>query len=280
MSLRNQGAGKGAVTSFLIATPESGVDSIAVSYALLDPLLTIIRPIAAFFTAVLAGIAVSFMPNEAHETQSLTQPLPTIDNGLNGQAQERGLFAKLAEGFHYTFTQFWNDLAGYFFLGVLIAGLITVAVPDQFFNGRFGSGFMSMGLMLLVSVPLYVCATGSTPIAAALILKGVSPGAALVFLLAGPATNVITISVLTGTLGKRVVGVYLAAIVILSMGFGWLVNTIYHYWGVSPMAVAGQLTEVIPGWLAQMSVIGLILISIKPLGHRLITLSRRLFVRR
>ena len=277
VSLRNQGAGKGAVTSFLIATPESGVDSIAVSYALLDPLLTIIRPIAAFLTAVMAGIAVSFMPNGTPEKNLPEKPFPTIDNGLNKQEPERGSFEKLIEGLHYTFTQFWNDLALYFFIGVLLAGFILTAVPDHFFEARLGSGFVSMGVMLLASIPLYVCATGSTPIAAALILKGVNPGAALVFLLAGPATNVITISVLTGTLGKRVVGVYLAAIIVLSMGFGWLVNILYQYWGISPMAVAGQLTEMIPGWLSQISVIGLILISIKPLGRQLITFSRRLF---
>ena len=280
MSLRNQGAGKGAVTSFLIATPESGVDSIAVSYALLDPFLTVIRPIAAFITAVAAGITVGFMPDASH-TQNESPPLFTAANKPQNRRQSgAGIIDTFIEGVRYTFTRFWNDLAPYFFLGVLIAGLITVAIPDHFFEGRLGSGFISMGLMLLVSIPLYVCATGSTPIAAALILKGVSPGAALVFLLAGPATNVITLSVVAGTLGKRVVGVYLTAIILLSLGFGRLIDVLYLHLGITPMAVVGQLSEIIPGWLSQISVIGLVAISIKPLARKIITLSQRLFAKR
>ena len=276
MSLRNQGAGKGAVTSFLIATPESGVDSIAVSYALLDPFMTIIRPIAAFLTAIFAGLTIGLIPNKTRNQNELPPSFSMAEAVLKNQKTKQGVIDRLAPGFHYTFTQFWNDLAAYFFVGVLIAGLITVAIPEQFFEGRLGSGFTSMGLMLLVSIPLYVCATGSTPIAAVLILKGVSPGAALIFLLAGPATNVITLSVVAGTLGKRVLGVYLAAIIVLSFGFGWLVDVLYHHWGISPVAAAGQFKELIPRWLSLMSVIGLMVISIKPLGRRLMAIGQKL----
>lgn len=272
MSLRKQGANKGAVTSFLISTPESGVDSIAITYALLDPILTVMRPVAAFFTAAVAGIAENLIgkKEETHQLQpDLSCPVDGCCDGVDCPPEEHhrhhSFGEKLGSGMRYAFTDFWDDLAGYFFLGLLLAGIITVLIPDSFFTAYLGSGLTAMLIMLVAGIPLYVCATASTPIAAALILKGVSPGAALVFLLVGPATNMATLTVLAGTLGKRSTIVYLSAIAICAVLFGLMVDAIYGYFGISAQAVIGHAAETIPHWLAFMGSIILVLISIRPL---------------
>ncbi len=276
MSLRKQGANKGAVTSFLISTPESGVDSIAITYALLDPILTVMRPVAAFFTAFAAGIAENLRRKEtpARGVQpDLSCPVDGCCDGVNCDPdvhnRHHGFFEKFASGLRYAFTDFWNDLAGYFFLGLILAGLITVLVPDSFFTDYLGAGLPAMLIMLVAGIPLYVCATASTPIAAALILKGVSPGAALVFLLVGPATNAATVTVLLGTLGKRSTAVYLSSIAVCAVLFGLVVDEIYALFNLSAGAVVGQAGETVPHWLAWAGAVVLILISIRPLAESL-----------
>jgi hypothetical protein len=181
--------------------------------------------------------------------------------------RHHGFFEKLASGLRYAFTDFWDDLAGYFFLGLILAGLITVLVPDSFFTEHMGAGLPAMLIMLVAGIPLYVCATASTPIAAALILKGVSPGAALVFLLVGPATNMATLTVLLGNLGKRSTAIYLTAIAVCAVIFGMVVDEIYEFFNLSATAVVGQAGETIPHWLAWVGVIALGLISLRPLAE-------------
>jgi uncharacterized protein len=125
-----------------------------------------------------------------------------------------------------------GDIGGWLLLGIGIAGLITFFVPSDFFAHHGQGEFTSLLVMLLVGVPLYVCATASTPIAAALVLKGLSPGAALVFLLAGPATNASTITVIAKLMGKRITALYLAAIAVCSVAVGWAVNQVYRWLGM------------------------------------------------
>jgi len=272
VSLRKQGANKGAVTSFLISTPESGVDSIAITYALLDPILTVVRPVAAFLTAFAAGIAENLRKKEmpARGIQpDLSCPVDGCCDGQNCDPEDHrrhhGFFEKLASGLRYAFTDFWSDLAGYFFLGLILAGLITSLVPDRFFTEYLGAGLPAMLIMLVAGIPLYVCATASTPIAAALILKGVSPGAALVFLLVGPATNAATLTVLLGTLGKRSTAVYLTAIAVCAVLFGLVVDEIYTLFNLQADVAVGQAGEAVPHWLAWGGAVALALISIRPL---------------
>lgn len=272
MSLRKQGANKGAVTSFLISTPESGVDSIAITYALLDPILTVMRPVAAFFTAAFAGITENMTASEKESVAMQPDLSCPVDGCCDGvdcppevHRRHHSFFEKLISGLRYAFTDFWNDLAGYFFLGVLLAGIITALIPDSFFSAHLGAGLPAMLIMLAAGAPLYVCATASTPIAAALILKGVSPGAALVFLLVGPATNMATLTVLMGTLGKRSTAVYLGAIALCAVLFGLAVDEIYAFFNVSPQAVIGHAAETLPHWLALTGTIALALLSIRPL---------------
>jgi len=192
-SLKKQGANNGATTAFLISTPESGVDSIIVSYALLDPLLTVARPVAAFISALVAGLLEN-LANPPRPDGPLRADLSCpVDNCCNGidctpekHNNHHSRVEKVRFGIKYAVNDIWADLAVWFLAGLLIAGAITAAVPDTLITAHLGGGLSSMLLMLAFGVPLYICATASTPIAAALILKGVSPGAALVFLLAGP----------------------------------------------------------------------------------------------
>ena len=162
----------------------------------------------------------------------------------------------------------------------MLAGIITVLIPDDVFSRYLGSGLPAMLLMLAVGIPLYICATASTPIAAALILKGVSPGAALVFLLAGPATNLASLTVLVGTLGKRATAIYLSSIAVCSVIFGLLVDQIYGYWGLSAQAIVGQASEIVPPWLQWAGALVVVGLSIKPiyslLSARLKSLSKKI----
>ena len=257
MSLRKQGANKGAVTSFLISTPESGVDSIAITYALLDPVMTVARPMAAFITAFTAGIAVNLTGSKMKALSVAAKPPPSQRAGRETQpaccesgSQLPSIGKKLVQELRFAFTDFWGDLAGAFFIGILLAGVIAAWIPESFFTTYLGGGMMAMSIMLAAGIPLYICATASTPIAAALILKGVSPGAALVFLLAGPATNMAAVAVVLRTLGWRSTIIYLVSIAGCALLFGGLVDAFYGGFDLSARAVAGEAAGAIPAWLA------------------------------
>ncbi len=271
-TLKKQGANNGAVTAFLISTPESGVDSLALTWALLDPLMTIARPLAAFLSAFVAGLA----ENLLNPPVSGGRPQPdlscTVDGCCSGGACEPEVHwrhhsfpAKLKSGVRFAAGELWGDLVGWFFLGILLAGVITVLVPDAFITRYLGGGFSSMLLVLLLGIPLYICATASTPIAAALILKGVSPGTALVFLLAGPATNITSLSVLVGLLGKRASLLYLLSIAAVSVACGLLLDRVYLGLGLTAGAAIGQAGATLPAFVMIGSALVLLGLSLKPL---------------
>ena len=271
-SLKKQGANNGATTAFLISTPESGVDSISITWALMDPLMTLARPIAAFISAFIAGCAENFFNPPAGYTTihaDLSCPIDQCCDGLDCPPEihknHHTWFEKIRSGIQYARGELWGDLAGWFYAGIILAGLITVLVPDDLITRYLGGGLSSMLLMLAVGIPLYICATASTPIAAALILKGVSPGTALVFLLVGPATNITSLSVLVGLLGKRASILYLTSISVVSVACGLVLDAVYLSLGVSAVAVAGQAAELIPAWLSLSATRLLLLLSIKPL---------------
>jgi uncharacterized membrane protein YraQ (UPF0718 family) len=281
VSLRKQGASTGATTAFLISTPESGVDSISITYALLDPIMTVVRPISAFLTAAAAGITENLFSDQRKDralSPDLSCPVDGCCDGNDCEPQEHRrhhtFLEKLKAGFSYAFGDLWQDMAGWFLVGLLLAGFITVLIPDDIFNRYLGSGLPAMLLMLAVGIPLYICATASTPIAAALILKGVSPGAALVFLLAGPATNLASLTVLLGTLGKRATVIYLSAIAVCSVLFGLLLDQIYAVWGLSAQAMVGRASEVVPWWAQWAGALIILFLSIKPVFSVLITFLR------
>ncbi len=282
-SLKKQGANNGATTAFLISTPESGVDSIAISYALLDPIMTVARPVAAFFTAVAAGVVENIFQTQREEDwlRVVDRSCP-VDNCCDGNdcppdehARHHGFFEKLRIGIGFAVNDLWAELAGWFFAGLLLAGVISVLVPTEMMGRYLGGGLPSMLIMLAVGIPMYICATASTPVAAALILKGVSPGAALVFLLVGPATNVTSLSVLFGILGRRATAIYLVMLSLFAVGSGLLLDRIYSGFGISAQVVIGRAAEVVPGWLQLGSALFLLILSIRPLLAVLRRLGRR-----
>lgn len=267
-ALKKQGANNGATAAFLIATPESGVDSIAISYALLDPLMTIARPVAALLTALTAGFLENWLnpPWLTVRESSPTQGAIPIPMHFRSAQQAQKLRPRLFLGFRYALGELWADLAGWFFAGTILAGVITVLVPDAAVEHYLGGGISAMLLMLVFGIPLYICATASTPIAAALILKGVSPGSALVFLLVGPATNMASLSVLVALLGRRATGRYLASLAVVSVVCGLVLDAVYVSFGLSAKAVIGQAAEIMPFWVQGLGAGVLLLFSIRPLS--------------
>jgi len=258
--LRRQGASRGATISFLISTPESGIDSMAITYALLDPIMTVLRPVAAFITAIVAGITESFFghKNDLAETAGLDSQdcgcgsVDGCSTGLKTLEDKKQMLPfteKIVSGLKYAYVELLGDIGKWFIAGVLLAGLITFLVPDDFIQGFSGNKFWTMLIMLIAGIPMYVCATASTPIAAALILKGLSPGAALVFLMVGPATNIASMSMVSGLLGKRSLAIYLGAIILCSLGMGIFVDGIYNVYGIQAKATLGQAAEFIPHWI-------------------------------
>lgn len=229
MSLRREGASKGATTSFLIATPQTGVDSIFATFSLMGLPFAIIRPIAALVTALLGGQLV----NLTEGTQSIDQK--EYDNDCDDDDCECGcgcgskekpltFIGKLKAAFHYAFVDMMQDIGKWLIIGLIVAGLITVFVPDTAFELFKDNTLASMLLVLCIAVPMYLCATGSIPIAVALMMKGLTPGAGLVLLMAGPACNMASILVVNKVLGRRTLITYLASIIAGAVGFGLLID--------------------------------------------------------
>lgn len=219
MSLRKEGASKGATVSFLTSTPQTGVDSIAATYSLMGLPFAIIRPIAALSTALVGGILVNKFDKEAAKPAADSELFAEADFPQNGAAYS-SFASRIKELFRYGFYQMVLDLSKWLIIGLVIAALITMCVPDQFFTSLSSYPFLSMLLVLLLSMPMYLCATGSIPIALALMLKGLSPGAALVLLMAGPATNAAAMMVIYKVLGKKPSLIYLAVLILGAILFG------------------------------------------------------------
>ncbi|MBI4237766.1 MAG: SO_0444 family Cu/Zn efflux transporter [Deltaproteobacteria bacterium] len=245
MGLRKDGASKGATLAFLISTPETGVDSIAVTYALIDPLMAAIRPVAAFTTAFVAGaleVVLNHDSGAPSGNHTATAACCHADAGPSHHAlptphaasstSPGSPLARLRIGFHYAFVELLADITPTFLLGIGLGGVIAHVIPTTFIETYLGHGLPAMLVMLAVGIPLYICAAASTPIAAALIMKGMSPGVALVFLLAGPATNITALPVVAKMLGWRSVGVYLLTIAVAAVGFGLLTDLLYGIGGV------------------------------------------------
>ena len=254
VSLSKQGANKGAVLSFLISTPESGVDSIAVTYALMDPLMTIMRPVAAFLSAITAGIlgvvTDTSKKNDAPVRPDLTCRVDGCCDGVDCPVElhknHHTVGEKLWAATKYAFGELFEDFAPWFVIGVIAAGILTALTPDGFLERYLGGGILTMLLMLGMGIPIYICATASTPLAAALVLSGVSPGAALVFLLAGPATNAASLSVVAGNLGRRATVIYIATIAVVAIAMGLFTDFLYGALAITPRAYAGDASEFLP----------------------------------
>ncbi|MEE4116684.1 MAG: permease [Marinilabiliaceae bacterium] len=255
LSFYRNGASKGSTVSFLISTPQTGVDSILVTYSLLGLPFALIRPVVALFT----GIAGGFITNKIDKTDIITEE-EEKGNGLPS-----GFFPRIREMFRYAFVEFLQDISGWLVAGLGIAALISVLVPDNFFAGVAGNDLVEMLIILVAAIPVYICATASVPIAAVLMLKGLSPGAALVLLMAGPATNAATITMITRVMGRKALMSYLFSISLGALIFGLIINRLLpaSWFAVDRiMGHAGHEHQILPDWLMYSSAVLLVLLII------------------
>lgn len=253
ISFYRNGASKGSSVSFLISTPQTGVDSIMVTYSLLGLPFAIIRVIVALITGVIGGMATN--------TIAKSDSVHTGDSPLSCETDKMGTKNGLKGILKYGFYEFLMDIAKWLIIGILIAAVMAVLIPDNFFTNYLDNEPLSMLVVLLASVPLYLCATASVPIAAILMLKGLSPGAALVLLMAGPATNAATITVIKKVFGNKTLFSYLGSIILGALTFGVLINQFLprSWFPISEHAHHMHHThELLPEWLQIASAILLI----------------------
>jgi len=214
VSFYKNGASKGATNAFLISTPQTGVDSILITSSLMNWPWAILRPIVALITGVFGGLLTDKMDTDTNSVE--------VEDCSSCEIKPKRHW--LIEIVDYAFFEFLPDISRQLLLGILIAVAITIFIPPTVFSDYLTNPFLNMLLILVASIPLYVCATGSVPIASSLLLLGVSPGAVLVFLMAGPATNAATISVLWKSLGKKSTLAYLISIITGALLFGLLID--------------------------------------------------------
>ncbi len=223
VTLRKGGASNAATSSFLISTPESGIDSISLTYALIDLPMAILRPIAAFISASFAGLLqMNFNKFEFVEEEEGVKSCCSKSSSCSSKKPKSN---RIQQVFSYGFVKLVDDLAGWLAIGILLGALIELVVPQDFFMNL---GHLENRVMILVvGVPLYICASASTPIAASLMLKGLSPGAALLFLLVGPATNISNIAVLQKYIGKKGVFINIISIIFVGLAFSYIADYLY-----------------------------------------------------
>ncbi|ALO35594.1 permease [Colwellia sp. MT41] len=348
LALRRAGASKSATTAFLVSTPETGIDSISVSYVLLGPFMAIIRPIAAITSAIVAGVLVGrdskdelvqhetktnnknnnktetkaenndssccadkeakpdvIVAETSEQTSCCAKPTaatktsccaseaklatdaalpPESQLALQQEPQQEvskasadtccstkgdehdsaqwSVFNKLKQALAFSCTKLLNDTAKWLIIGLAFAALVQTYIPLSFFS-QWGSGLLAMIVVILISIPMYVCATASTPIAAGLLLSGVSPGAVLVFMLAGPATNIATLGVVASELGKRAVASYLTGVIGVAIAFGFLTDMLVEHFDIEVAPMLGEHHEVLPNWLSQSFALILVLLLVR-----------------
>ncbi len=253
ISFYKNGASKGATNSFLISTPQTGVDSILVTYSLLGLPFAILRPFIALVSGIIGGLF----------TNAFDKEVEIVKNQIvNEDSTYKTIFDKI---FKYAFVDFLQDIANWLIIGLLIAAFISVAIPESFFSNYLDNSFLSMIVVLIAAVPLYVCATSSVPIAAVLLMKGLSPGAALVFLMAGPATNAATITVIKNSMGKKALFSYLFSIIFSALFFGTIINEFLpaHWFSMGAIhALHSHSHEILPFWFKTLSSVALALLLI------------------
>jgi uncharacterized membrane protein YraQ (UPF0718 family) len=231
LAVRKAGASKGATASFLVATPETGVDSIAFSYAMLGPIFAIARPISALISAVIAGVLVHKFDTD----DVVAEPAPATKSCCsmskpNAEPEPPTLGERLVQAVQYGYGRMIADTAKWLFIGLTAAALVTAYVPQSFFL-QWGDGVIAMLIMVIVGLPMYICATASTPVAASFLFAGLSPGAALVFMLTGPATNIATMGVIREQLGNRSLVAYLIGVIATAITAGLVLNQLYGVFG-------------------------------------------------
>ncbi len=280
LGLRRQGATKGATVSFLISTPETGVDSISLTYALMDPIMTVFRPLAAVTTAITAGLSVNILGGRDVESAGGAAPPAADACGDDHHAHHHHLqppaaveapagpsLHRTVRGiYRYAFRELFDEITWWLVLGIVLSGVIAAALPPDIFERYLNDPWAAMLVMLIIGIPLYTCASAATPVMATLVLKGLNPGAALVFLLAGPATSLGSMTVVAKFLGLRVLTLYLASIAAVSLLAGVTLDWTYQALAIDPRAVFGTATSFVPEPLKVAG--GLVLIALLVLSMR------------
>ena len=310
IGLHRTGASKEATVSFLISTPETSIDSIAVTYALMGPVMAIYRPVAALVSAVVTGMMAAFVNSEAarpaNETVQPASPcceheakhdeisccadssgadsntgccstqVAAVATGVavgntgccSTQVAAVEQHNRLYSAVSYAATELLDDIAAWMALGIVIAGVMLTFIPPDWL-AQWGQGLTAMLVMLVVGIPMYICAVASTPVAAGMIVAGVSPGVALVFLLVGPATNIAGLALVSKELGVKVTAVYLAGLSVISVTMGLMLEYLLRTTAWQVDVRLGEASMMLPMWLSWGSAILLLVLAIKPLRRAL-----------
>jgi uncharacterized membrane protein YraQ (UPF0718 family)/copper chaperone CopZ len=238
IGLKNEKASKGAIASFLIATPQTGIDSILATFSLMGLGFAIIRPTAALITGVCGGLLVNRLVREDDVKEDVSASCQ-VESGN-----------RIWRVLKYAYYDMLRDIGLRLLIGLVVAALIQVAVPDEFFLSFGSQPLLQMLVILIIAIPMYICSTGSIPVAAALMMKGLSPGAALVMLMAGPAVNLASILVVHKSMGRRFTSIYLMTIVGFAVLFGLLLNATeifnYQFSIINSQAACCMSTSVLP----------------------------------
>lgn len=216
IGMRRSGASSASSTAFLIATPQTGVDSIAATWSLLGPAFAIVRPVAALTTAIFGGIAAGKV--KENDRKCVISDTKEADSANIPFAQ------KCINALRYGFINLVGSIGKWLVIGLIIAALITVYVPADFFATFTDRPLLAMLAVLVIAIPMYVCATGSIPIALSLMLKGLSPGTAFVLLMAGPAVNFASVALISKEMGKKAATAYIGSIVLGALAFGLAID--------------------------------------------------------
>lgn len=311
MGLREAGASKSATTSFLVSTPETGVDSVFITYAMMGPFMAVARPIIALVSAITTGTVVNLFDYEDNDEtpspkvkssccSSKPEPKATSSccntnkienthchsenkNNNNGssccseevteeimdsccssknKAQDNRFHNKILNGIHYAFTELLDNIIFWLVIGLIFAAVVQTYVSNDMLT-TYGTGWIGMLVMLVVGIPMYVCATASTPLAAGFLMAGISPGAVIVFLLAGPATNMATLGIINQQMGKRTMLLYLTGIMSTALISGFVVNWLVSLWEIDINQHLEMNHSHMPEWVQLLSLVLLLVLSLR-----------------
>lgn len=257
-SIRRHGASRAATTAFLLSTPQTGVDSIAVTYALLGPVFAIFRPLAALITGVIGGSMVELFGDPRDADPVRDSASTACEEACCQGRHDRSIPVRVLT---YGFVTLPRDIGAALLVGILIAGSLAALVPQDALHAYVGGGILSILIMMAVGVPIYVCATASVPIAAGFMHMGASPGAALAFLIAGPATNAATLTTVWKVMGRRTTIIYAGTVALSAVACGLVLDWLIPVVGTAVPRLGEHAHAAGEGtWFANLAAIVLLLV--------------------
>lgn len=273
LAMHRGGAGRGPATAFMIGTPGIGIDSMSISLALLGPVMAVARAAGAVLTAIATGLLVGTTTTRGGTGRRVARALPLAGDaaptGTGAETTSPRAADRLRRGLRYALGELWDDISTWVIVGLLLAGVLIALMPPQAL-AAVGSGVLPKFIVAVAGVPLYLCAAAATPLAAAMLLAGVTPGTALVFLLAGPITSLATLGVLRREMGDRALVYYVVGIVGTTILLGVLLDAMVTGFGIDLPARIGAARDVMPGWAEWAALGGLALLSVRPARRRLL----------